>query len=788
MFFRHLYKAAAYGIIMLVEFTTFLVIVAAILFGIFLYRPEWIVNEGNLRIAAQYVLPRFGVELEFKSFAADFPRTSLYERGIGFTFEKLRVKTDSLTFIAPTAGLALAFNIHPEHAALNMIGPVVVEDGIFALKLPPDDPYKEDEPFKWDDKLLAKIRAIKWEMVSATFKEINIEKENKVLMRGPMNLQVFNNNRKWTINFASGELLGTPVIKSKVQVDIKTPADLKASFPLDIRLNAGASVAEHGPVALEGTMTVLSLEDLRYKLSGSLGDGKEMIRAKVNGFFDHGRFASQIEGRADGLVATLPQLAVKRCRLEGRYSLEGPEILDSNNNCEVFIERIPLPEELAFADLSPKTFTIKVHVPVKLTLKDKQTYLEAKGVKAALEPISNDVYRLKASVVGSFEGFLSASTDTIKSEIKVDSQIEIPEFQNLVKRLELTAFAIPAPLHTLQGRVACGTQGKIVNLGEQTDIPLQCTTSLKSSVQALAMDVSGAIQTWMDRKPKLKLDVLFKDVAFELPQMRIEDPIPQFVPDARLQDKLEEKPMKKVSEKEILPIELAISIKTAKPALIQTHILKGPPVPVDIDLNITGDKAAVAGQIEIKNYTVTFLKRKALVDHVIIKLNPMQESPELDGLFVFKETDFRIDLILKGTADRPFYYLASDPPRSPTQLLSMLMYGGEADALDTESQRSVEETRAAMVDGALGLLSMYYLASTPIDSVGYNPYTGVFRARVKLAKGLSLSVGSDLGGAHQSVGIQKRLSENWSFETTAEPDKETNETKGVALFKWGRRY
>jgi hypothetical protein len=326
-----------------------------------------------------------------------------------------------------------------------------------------------------------------------------------------------------------------------------------------------------------------------------------------------------------------------------------------------------------------------------------------------------------------------------------------------------------------------------VNLGEQTDIPLQCTTALSSSVQALAMDVNGAIQTWADRKPKLKLDVLFKDVAFELPKLRIEDPIPQFTPDARLQDTLIAKPEAKV-EADPLPLELDITIKTAKSALLETHVLQGEPVPIDVDLRVTTDRALLAGTVEVKNYTVDFLKHKALVERVIVKLDPSQESPELDGLFVFKETDFRIDLILKGTVDRPFYYLESDPPRSPSELLSMLMYGGDADALDTESQRSVEETRAAMVDGALGLLSMYYLASTPIDSVGYNPYTGVFRARVKLAQGLSLSVGSDLGGVNQSVGIRKRLSENWSFETSAETNEETNVSKGVALFKWGRRY
>lgn len=787
MLFKHIFKASAYGIIMLIELTTFLLLVASILFGILLYRPQWIINEGNVRLATQYALPRFGVEMGFKSFAAEFPRATLYDRGIALTFEKLRIKTDSMTFIAPTVGLSVGFNIHPQHAALTMIGPLVVEEGIFALRLAPADPYAEEEPFKWDEKMFAKIRAIKWEMISADFKEINIERDRKTLLKGPMNLQVFNDERLWTINFASGALLGTPLQKSKLKVAITMPAEVKASFPLDIKLDGGASIAAQGPVTLDGIMTILSLDDLRYKLNGSFGKGRKMVHAKLSGFFDHGKFASQIEGRADGLMAQLPQLAIRRCRLEGRYNFQGPELLNSNNSCELFIERVPLPEELAFAELSPSTFTIRAQVPLKLTLKERQAYLQASGVRASLNPIVNGIYTLKASVLGNFEGFLSAGTDSITSEIKVDSQIEIPEFQKLVERLEPTAFAIPAPLHSLHGPVACGTQGKIVNLGEQTDIPIRCKTALQSSVQALAMDVNGMVQTRIDRKPKLKLDILLQDVAFELPEMRIEDPIPQFAPDARLQDKLEEKPLKKLSD-QALPIELDVSVKTEKPALLQTHVLKGKPVPIDIDLQITGDKAQVAGQVEVKNYNVNFLKRKARVDHVLVKLDPTLESPELDGLFVFKETDFRIDLVLKGSVDRPFYYLESDPPRSPTQLLSMLMYGGEADELDTESQRSVEETRAAMVDGALGLLSMYYLASTPIDSVGYNPYTGLFRARVKLAKGLSLSVGSDLEGAHQSVGIRKRLSENWSFETTAETDEETNENKGVALFKWGRRY
>ncbi|MBC7659592.1 MAG: translocation/assembly module TamB domain-containing protein [Chitinophagaceae bacterium] len=787
MLFKHLFKASAYGVIMLIEFMTLLVIIAAFLAGILLYRPQWIINDKNVRTVSKYVLPHFGVTLDFKKFEAEFPQTNIYERGIGLTFEKLRVKTDTMTFIAPNFGFAAGFNLHPDHMGLTMVGPVVIEEGVFALNLPPIDPYAQEEPFQWDDTILKKIRAIKWEMVSAHFKEINIERDHATLLKGPASLDVFNHARVWTLNFDSGTLVGTPVLKSHVKADVKLPTDIAASFPSDVKLSGDVSLQDQGPVTLDGLVTILDLDDIHYRLSGSYGAAPHKIQAKLSGFFDHGKFLSQIEGRADGLVEQLPQLALKKCRLEGHYNLHGPEIINSVNSCEVFIERKPMAEELDFADLSPTVFTVKLQAPLKLTLKDNQTYLEAGNVKASINPIANGVYKLRASLVGNFEGYLSASPSTIKSEIKIDSEIEIPEFKRLVERLEPTPFAIPAPLHTLVGRVACGTQGRVVNLGEQLDIPLQCNTVLKSSVQALSMDVNGVIQTWLNRKPKLKLDVLFKDVAFELPKMRIEDPIPQFTPDARLQDKLTEEPPQKISDK-VLPLELDITIKTAKPALLQTHVLKGEPVPVDVDVHVTGDKAQVAGQVSVKNYTVDFLKRKALVDHIVVTLDPTQESPALDGLFLFEETDFKISLILKGTSDQPFYYLESEPPRTPTELLSILMYGGDADALDTEGQRSVEETHAAMVDGALGLLSMYYLASTPIDSVGYNPYTGVFRARVKLAKGLTLAVGSDLGGSRQSVGIRKRISENWSFETTAETDETTQVAKGVALFKWGKRY
>ncbi|RZA27206.1 MAG: hypothetical protein EOP10_01045, partial [Proteobacteria bacterium] len=357
MLFKHLFRAGAYGLIMFVEFLTLLAFVGAGLLLVLLFRPQWIINESNLRIASTYVLPRFGVELEFKSFEAQFPATSVYERGIGLAFEDIRVRTDGMTFIAPSFGAAAGFNLHPNKLGLTMIGPIVIQEGIFALKLAADDPYEEKEPFKWDEELFAKIRAIRWEMIVADFKEINIEKDRETLLKGPLNLQLYNDKRLWTVNFESGQLIGSPVLKSKIKVDVKLPADLAETFPLDVKLDGSSTIAEQGPVTVDGTMQILSLDDVKYRLSGSFGEKGKVVKAKMNGYFDKGAFLSQIDATANGFVAQLPELALRKCRLQGRYNIKGPEIIDSRNRCEIFFKRVRMEEELPFADLSPETLT-----------------------------------------------------------------------------------------------------------------------------------------------------------------------------------------------------------------------------------------------------------------------------------------------------------------------------------------------------------------------------------------------------------------------------------------------
>lgn len=71
----------------------------------------------------------------------------------------------------------------------------------------------------------------------------------------------------------------------------------------------------------------------------------------------------------------------------------------------------------------------------------------------------------------------------------------------------------------------------------------------------------------------------------------------------------------------------------------------------------------------------------------------------------------------------------------------MLLFGRKLDALDAGQAASVGSTGAAVADGAVTLASMYLLASTPVESVGYNPVTRVSTAKIRLADGTSLNVG-----------------------------------------------
>ncbi len=697
----------------------------------------------------------------------------------------------------PNLEAQVLLNYHPDHYGIKGLGPASVSRARLAFKLgngeSPErhrrrvqEKNKNAEPFDYQP-WLDRLRQIKLEPIRLDFQNLVIERLREPTIEGQLlaNLQrqVGNN---WNFSMRADRVKGLPARKANIDLKVDLPEGPKL-LPLTATLRGRADLGKFGGAQLsgDGRVEAEDIGQVRLNLLSHF-EGKTQ-KLKADARLNKEKFALHVSGSAAQPVDMLQRVDLNACQWNGDIRRQSKPFLKSQLSCRVGLVRKPAPQEKPFQDMLPRDFQFLVQGPVTIADWDKSPVFAA-PLKISLQPLLSEFYTLRGQTSVNFSGKVLEGVESLNADIDVSSQLVFQRFQPIVKKFEDTDFSIPAPFNTLDGRIYCNVEGRIQKMGEVMNLPLECGTELSSATQAMYIKAQGAVEKANDQKPVIRLAIGLNKLTFELPKLALNGSVPQIFPDKRIMT-AEERAKADGKVDEALPVVLDMRITTPpeRPLTLVTT-LQPTPIPISIDLSMKGDRVDPLGTIAVKQYRVSFLKKKALVDHISLILTPDEEQPQLDGLVVFQDPDVKINLKLSGSVDRPFYELESVPPRSPTELLSIVLYGGNPDALDEENLRSVDETRAAMVDGAIGLLSMYYLASTPIDSVGYNPYTGLFRARVRVAQGLSLTVGSDLGGARQSLTLRKRLTENWSFETGAETDEETHENKGVAMFKWGRRY
>ncbi|WP_141732524.1 translocation/assembly module TamB domain-containing protein [Oligoflexus tunisiensis] len=772
--------------------TTLVILVGLALGGLFyiLNRQEFTFPETTLRWVAGHVLEPMNILVTFKTLDARLIRTSdedWYARRLVVRSENLDVTMpDFLQTHIPDLDLQLGLNFHPQRYGIKGIGPIDASGVRLNLKLAKEDPKKEEKPFDYQ-LWLDRLQAVRFEPIRLGFQSLVIQRPGEPKMEAQLyaNLRRQEGNR-WSISVRADRVKGIPARKANFDLQLDLPEG-STLLPLAAQIKGRVDLGKLGWARLAGDGRLEAEDRGEVKLDlTSRFQGKRQ-ELKASGRLNQERFTIKVSGQANQPVDALRQVELNGCELEGILRRKGKPFLQSNLDCRVGLTRVPAPEEKPFQDMLPRDFDFRIQGPISIASWDKNPIFKA-PLKITLQPLLSQLYTLRGQTSVELSGRVMGGVDDITATIDVSSQLAFDRFQPVVKRLEETDFAVPAPFNTLDGRIYCNIEGRIRKMGAIMDLPLDCGTELSSVTQSMFIQARGTIEKEDDQKPVIRLAIGLNKLTFELPRLALNGSVPQLFPDQRIMT-AEERAKEAAKADDALPVVLDLHITTPpdRPMTLVTS-LQPIPVPISMDLTLKGDRIEPQGTIGVHQYRVTFFKQKAFVDHIRVILSPDEEQPLLDGLVVFQDPDVKINLRLSGTVDRPFYELDSVPPRSPTELVSIMLYGGDPEALDDENLRSVDETRAAMVDGAIGLMSMYYLASTPIDSVGYNPYTGQFRARVRVAQGLSLTLGSDLGGVRQSVTLRKRLTENWSFETGAETDEETHESKGIAMFKWGRRY
>ncbi len=770
----------------LVSGLTLLLITAGFIYYV-LSKPELNIPEKTLRWASENLLKPLGYEVSFKSMQMMLSRQDhFYLRHLAVKSEDLKIgKQGLLSAHIPDLRLELSLDFHPKHYGITEVGPIDIQDSKLFIKLPAADPKQPDTGFELDPIWLERLRKTRFKPIHVGLKGLIVEQplEPKMMAQIDLNLQKLDMTH-WTLALLVDKVKGLPIHRGLFNLSLQM-SEGPSLTPLTATLKGNADLVKLGKAVLNGELQWDSPEKAQFKLDllSNIGDQKQSLQA--SGKLDHERFDIKLSGQATYPVPSLQKVDLESCQFGGTLQEKTKPFLDSKLNCHVTLTREASPKEKAFEDMLPKVVQLNIRGPLTIAKWNQNPSFEAL-LTIGITPLQSQIYTLRSSSLINLNGRFFGGLKSLHMVIDTNTQITLDKFQAVVNRLSKTDFYVPAPFNTLDGHIQCDVQGRIQQLGALIHLPVSCTVDLKSEAQALFVTARGLVKKELDKKAQIQLAVILDRVTFEVPKLALNGKVPQIFPDKRI-SKVKDRATGE--EEQGLPVILDIKITTPanRPLTLVTQLSKVP-VPISFDLQITGEDMRPTGSIAIQDYQVSFLKKQAYVDHLRLILRPDEEPPGLDGLVIFKDPDVRISLKLSGTLDRPFYVLESQPPQAPTQLLSMILFGGNAGALDDNSLRSVEETRAAMVDGALGLLSMYYLASTPIDSVGYNPYTGLFRARVKVAQGLSLMVGSDLEGVRQSVTLRKRLTENWSFETGAETDEETKKNHGVALFKWGRRY
>jgi hypothetical protein len=209
--------------------------------------------------------------------------------------------------------------------------------------------------------------------------------------------------------------------------------------------------------------------------------------------------------------------------------------------------------------------------------------------------------------------------------------------------------------------------------------------------------------------------------------------------------------------------EINVKTPSESPVYLLSNLTKKP-APIHVDLS-TSSQDHLQGKIRVTSFPLELFRRDATVEHFDLLLRRPVEESKLDGLIKVAYADYTISIMVISTLGKPTVKFLSDPPLPEDQVIATLLFGRPIEELDADQSLSVGNSRAAVADRALGLASLYALASTPIQSVDYNSKTGILTATFKLAKGMTLNVGMDSNRISE-VGIRKRLGGPWTATTS----------------------
>ncbi|MFW7379838.1 MAG: translocation/assembly module TamB domain-containing protein [Oligoflexus sp.] len=772
-----------------------------------LFFPQALVNHWTvsqaLHLTDRYVMPLQWQSLEVSASSPKILRKAFVVKLRGFCLEEPRICSKDID-------LAAHLDLHPSRPRMPQLGPIQVTGLVGEIELGPPVEEKEESsplaeplrPLMW----LRQLEDIVIEPIEVEIVQFQLKQQDAEILTASGQIQLTGLHRhNWQEGeraedrlrvAAKGRFQGQDfAVDANLQLqDYQSILDEKARITgeakgnwLEHRVNAKL---DFEPLTnSRGRATMLRL---RYQ------SPLARLNFLSQGRLSQGKFVGRIEATAKEIMDDILDVELTPCQVTANWGERLRDQMSLDLHCEgKTIRKARLAQDELVAKFIPEFINFNFDIVGKYQQAEAGDAYEVQS-KLRIEDIKNGSLHLGGVVQA--EARKSEEQASPAFNVKLDIEAAIREFGQMVEQLAGSPLAIPAPLNQLRGVAACQIRGRYVSYDERDQFPLSCQVDLESVKQAVEFDMGGqlVLEKKQDKiQPHLNADLNLQRLEVALPDFNIGQQVPKLRPDERFvvgqvppreaKKAFVQQETKKNEKEPPINFSYLLRVRSAREDSILVHSnLLGQPLPLAVNVDISSEEG-MDGQVSIADYRVRLFRREAFVQNVRLELHRDRQDHPIAGRVLFDTRDYTIQLNILGTAESPTFVLESTPPLPEKDLYGILLFGSQPEALTSDKVRSLDETRAAIADGAIGLLSMYYLASTPIESIGYNPHDGMFTARVALQEGLTLTVGTDAERAGE-VGLRKRIGENWSIETRALRGEEGAAGRAVAMLRWGLRY
>jgi len=733
---------------------------------------------------------RFGMVLHWDKMQVQIRSRGLFHKHFDFQFDNLCFSYAANRRSGCFQNLSLAADIAwlPTGLKIREWGPLVIEKGNVALHL--EEAKKEIE--NWLQLNIPDLTLPQY--LKATFlKRISIDLDDVIIWRGDEIL--FSGTSRLTGEADERGRIQQFDFHTTVHPGFATPSgtlDVKVLSPSFFHENdwtmTGVGNFKMDPDLsgrVDGVLTPLRPQVYSAQVDASVKKRSTVSDMKLRATFQKGRLNGVFGGNAKGFSRKIQKLTAHDCDFDLREVEKVSDRMRLSLDCPVLVDLTPL-------RLPSATFKDLVTIPYNLDLRvksDLETSLYPSVDKPVsgsltliLNTLSQDLLTARGNTQTRFAGIPSQYPRGWQTKTLLDVVLSIPEFQKLVKALNRTAFPVFAPLNPLAGTVDLKLTGEADIAHNRGKLPVEFTTKLRSKDQIFDTDGKGDLTYQFVKKTTqtdLVMDLTLSDLVLSLPRFGY-TALPSLFPDPRMKD-----PSKTPAQKRgDLRYRLKIKTPPEKPARFVSNLAKEN-IPLALDLDL--DEKKMGGTVKVGKTQLDFFRRNARIEKFDLTLSDPRDNSVVDGNIRVLYADYTIDVLIVGTIKRPRVILQSDPPLGQEQILSVLLYGRTFEDLNANNATSVSAVSAALADRAIALGSLFLLASSPIESIRYDPGTGTFGAKVRIASGTSLDFQTQEGRTQQ-FGLRKNLKGNWMLNTYFENDSETNKQKAGALLEWYKRY